>query len=500
MAYLHPYWQEQIARRLQKGGQITAICGPERSGLTQAVRTLVQAIARDDEDGTRREFINLGELRTKEEIAQELCQRLQLTTPITRPLTVQDTAELFATPSARPISLWCFHNFHACSDEVQSYLIQAIHHESLRHNSSNFSNFLLEGATDFDSLIARTTNASHPTLIAHTEPLTPWRMLTETEHLLSTLSSSRYPLSLVALLADITQGDSGFCNEFLLRLRSSSPTSEDITYAYAAIISHGATARKLRDIASNTEESLLTELRLGTTISAPAPPDCGPNWMRLYLAGIVEHDAQVCGFRLRSEMVARAIAPDGKPLLSDPRLTSARASFALWYTSAAELLLRRLAAKHSNLEESLTSLRIRSPWNGKRADVCRALANLLDSEDLSTSSVSRIVSAFRARISDILPDDLPASSALAHLISDAHPGNISNLLAALSFADLSNLSKSLGIITIDELSRIVQINSRRNEAAHFRPSSYHDLFELENTVPIVLPTINSRQTSDTTET
>ena len=96
----------------------------------------------------------------------------------------------------------------------------------------------------------------------------------------------------------------------------------------------------------------------------------------------------------------------------------------------------------------------------------------------------------------IIPDSFSALEAAQYALGRAKKSAGLSLIDGMTFSDLANLARSLDIVSTNEREQLDCVNSRRNDAAHFRAVGYDDAFELEEIVRSLLPKINSRSTKN----
>ena len=491
MAYLHPHHQEKILRWLKSSGSAAAIAGPRRSGLTWSVGALLSSWASEEVGCATRIVLNLREHPLPDAILKAVAENLCLDET---PRDGDELAQVFMDTNVEKVGLWYFQNFHKATPEAQQLLLGACLNSRLPHGTSALANFIFEGAVDFECAVAEKSDNVQP-LVAHVEPATPWQTAVEVEQMISMLSSAHYPRSLVVWLADLTKGDTGFCNEFLIRLPDPAPSSAILLSTYDAIVSRGATARELREEAEQFDHDVIEQLLSGVVLPGLAPPDGTPEMMRLVLAGLAEYDQLAGGYCLRSPMVGDALRIDEKweshAATAQPGM--ARCSHVLWQVAAVEVLLRTLVHKNSEYGEALSGVTVPAPWKGKAADVKRSVAQLLSDQRIEGAQYRQILSELSTSLKECLPDELPATETARTALERTGDWDGVSLLGGLTFSELASLARRLDLVTVDEREELVVINSRRNDAAHFRPAQYDDAFQLEQVVRSLLPQINGRK-------
>lgn len=482
MAHLNTHQQEKINKWFSTGGRIAAIAGPRRSGLTWCVDTLVARIA--TEQNTRLYSIDIRENSQIDTVRHDIASQ-------TKTRHTDGTGDLSAIFQKSPSGLWYFKNFHRANPELSELILNSCVRSQVHQATS--SNFIFEGAVEFEEAIAQIKDHLEP-FIGHVDPLTPWRTIVEVEHLISKLSSSLYPRSLVVWLADVTNGDTGFCNEFLLRLQNPNPSATILRSTYDTIVQRGATARDIRRIADSFPNTVIETLLSGKVIPGLAPPQGSREATRLVLSGISQYDDLVGGYRLRSPLVGDALRAEGKwnakPPTEEPGVGSC--NHLLWQVSIAEMLLRTLMHSRSETNERISEMTVPPPWKGKAGEVKRELAGVLKELGLEDSMCKQLLKASAAKLNDILPDALNAAERARSILERTADWDGTNLLNGLTFSDIANLATNLGVVTGDERDQLKLVNDRRNDAAHFRPVGYDDAFNLERIVRELLPAINAR--------
>ena len=494
MAYLHPHHQEKISRSLRSGGSVVAIAGARRSGLTYFVDALVSSLASGEVGRAARVAIDLREFSLPDAILNAVADTLRLDDP---PTNSEELAQVFQDTSVQKVGLWYFQNVHRATPESQDLLLGACLSSRLPHRTSALSNFILEGAVDFEDAVAKNSDSVQP-LVAHVAAATPWRTIVEVEQMISILSSAHYPRSLIVWLADLTRGDTGFCNEFLLRLSDPAPSAAILNSTYDAIVKQGATARELREAAQQFDPDFVEQLLSGSVLPGLAPPDGTPEMLELVLAGLAEYDQLAGGYCLRSPMVGDALRVDGEwnSHAATPQPGIARCSHILWQVAGVEVLLRTLVRRDTRHEEAFSGVTVPAPWKGKAADVKRSVAQLLSDQEIEASQCGQILSDLSTSLTECLPDELPATETARAALERTGVWDGVSLLGGLTFSDLANLARRLDLVTVEEREKLIMINARRNDAAHFRPVQYDDAYKLEQAVLSLLPQINGRGPND----
>jgi len=490
MSRLHPYRQEQISKWLGQGGQVAAIVGPKRSGLTKYVNSLLPIWGNNELGGGTRFSIDLRRHSQPNDVLSVIAAHLNLEN---LPANDDDLSQVFLDASIQKVCLWCFENFHRATPDTQRLLLTACLNSSLPHGTSALSNFIFEGAVDFENLLANCKN-SVQALVAHVEPPTPWQVIVEVEQLISSLSSARYPRSFVAWLTDITRGDTGFCREFLIRLHDPTPTRDTLNSTYTALVDHGATARELRAAAKQFDHGSIKQLLHGDVLPGQAPPDGKLNMTKLYLSGIADFDPLVGGYCLRSPMVGDSLRADGEWTADcdTPQPGSAQSSYLLGQVASVEVLLRTVLRKHAECGKAMSEITVPAPWKGKAAELRNEIVKLVQAEVKEESLQKQLVEKLANVVNTCLPEQLSAIGVARSVLDQTGDVDEEELLDGLTFSDLANLARGLNVVTVAEREELDVINARRNDAAHFRPVQYDEAFQLEHDIQLLLPKINER--------
>ncbi len=483
MAHLSTHQQEKIIKWFSRGGRVAAVAGPRRSGLTWYVDTLVGRVVA--EYGTRLVTVDIHEQSDELEVTKSVARQLRVHS--------SNSHDFMSLIQNATNCLWYVKNLHRGRPEVRKWILGSCLRVNQQTRDSH--NFVLEGACDFDDAISDIEDRFEP-LIGYVDSQTPWRTVVEVEHIISTLSSSIYPRSFVVWLADVTNGDAGFCNEFLLRFHNTNPTEMLLNNVYDAIVRNGRTAREVRKAAEGFPSPVIESLLNGDVIPGLSPPQGSKESTRLVLEGLAQYDELVGGYRIRSPIVRDSLLAEGKWRLPSAKERGiAGGNHLLWQISVAELLLRSLMHVRAETMQKIGEMSVPSPWKGKATEVKRRLFTLLKNEGFPEDQCKKVLQASTAELGEVLPDSFNAAVRAKSILESNGDWDGNNLLDGLTFSDIANLAASLGVVTNEERDRLRLVNDRRNDAAHFRPVGYDDACNLERIVREILPAINTRATS-----
>lgn len=497
MANLPPSREEQVARVLRSGGRVVAISGPRRTGLTWYVNSKLPNWLSDTGSGRSKHVFDVKEFRTAETMLQGIAIKLRLKNI---PTNCRELSNCFLELSSTSGSTIVFLNFHRGTPELQDLLLSTCLDSGLPHGTSLFPNFILEGAVNFEEMSAKNQKHAQPFTV-YTETQKPWQTIVDVEQLISNLSPTHYPLSLVAWVSDVTNGDTGFCSEFLLRLATPAPTSDVLNAAYHAVIKNGSTARELRDASKHLNQQLISRFLSGYVVPGLPPPDGPPDLTELYLSGIAKFNELVGGYCLRSRIVSDSLRLDGnwEPQLGPLPHGTACLNHILWQAADVEVLLRSLVRIDPKNVEALEHITVPTPWNGKAKEISRRISKLLE-ESISRGDAKEIIMEnLSVILGECLPDQIKATIGAKYALGRVKNSEGFSLVDGLTFFDLANLALRLGIVSAEEREKLDSINARRNDSAHFRPVAYDDAYRLETIVSDLLRSINGRANHNTNQ-
>jgi hypothetical protein len=482
MAYLHPHQQEKIQKWLVSGGQVAAVSGSRRSGLSWCVGSIVS------------EIILNSPLKLHTIDIQANSNLSWLESEVKRNTKSRKIESgLVDLLNSAGDCIWLIKNLHRADKHFVQDALRAISKCRNSHLIGSPPSFLIEGALNFETAFSKAGDAISP-LISHVDPITPWRTIVEVENLIAKISSSPYPRSLVVWLADVTKGDTGFCNEFLLRFQDPTPSAEIINLTYQAIVKNGATANEIRRCANTCDEQLIARLMRGEVIPGLAPPSAPNDLNDLVLMGLTVYDQLVAGYRLRSPLVSDALRTDEKwrSIHAAKETGVASCSHILWQISVVEILLRSLSSLDGTCEEKISGMSMPTRWKGKAKLVKAALIEYLQSTELDSEVCSKITGDAKGWLSEVLPDSTDAAKESRAVLERSGNWDGKSLLGGLGFSDIANLARALDVVTAEEREELNVVNKRRNDAAHFRTVGYDDAHSLETLVRKILPSVNSR--------
>lgn len=493
MALVSPTSEHDLQSYFEGAGRVAVVSGVNRSGMTRAVGELVGRLG-------QLRFPTLPRVETweprqgyvAETFAQALGSAVGLPDLAGKPAEIQKQLVEFATVKPLAPTLFLVGSLQKAPQDLQEFILRVAVASPTELPDTLV--FMVEGAVDFRRVLRSAFPDGYPidVPVFHTEPGTPWRHIVEVEGLVAALTRQEWPTSLVTWLSDLTAADIGFCREIIRRINPDSASAAALERVTEDVARSGPTAQRIREAAAKLDPSDLTALRAGRPIPAEHPEYAPSHPLKeAYLAGVLEYDRFLLGYRLRSPLVAAALSSDREtdkcPIAR--QAVYSRTTFSLWQVARVELVLRSLLAERTTIDR-LSAVKCGTPWSGKAAEIKADLAGRL-LELLPPTLHGTVMREVANCLHKILPNQTPAVS-LREADPEA-PGSevhakteLRNLIDRLTFGSVADLANSVALLSVRQREQLATVNKVRNSAAHFRAADFEDVHKLEREIPVLL--------------